>query len=594
MRFHSLRRALLAPCMVMIALTGAFAFSATSARAATIALPSAGTPIPAGLDYSNICPGDAPSAIESALGANANPAGDSAYKTSSNGHCAKLGAPGKTPSEYLQVNSGAPFTIYGLGGWQPTTKIQIWLSDAFPTYDTRHKWPLTNDLIGPDTDIHRECRTSIKGNQANPLTTFATPVTDPQTGLKLAFPSVGYVAPDVTTQTFYNIRISIPNPICTAFPGGTTETQATDLVLVVNPITQTCVQKSGGFACFAVSPQVDYPGQPFTVTANNLPSGSFNVLLSDSQGNNCTTLGPLNGNTGTYTAPPFSNLPLVNAQNGIYGYQVYLSTGTTCSTAIHPQSLYVSPPNFSIPTQVTGGDTATISGTGWLGGSAGSSTPQPLQVFAFVGAQSNFDCTKATVLTQATPSSDGSFSYTYKAPSVNGKTNDFVYIGAFPQGTTASAACTAATNTTCQSASSSQGCPLIAAAGPLQIIPAAGPQIPWQYILLSLLFLLPLLPLFFWLGRRDEDEIIVTEEDVTVAREVVDATNSQRVADATFARTIRVTKERVRLRDGKVLDKEVEEFDVYRDAQGREVRRLRVPNTGTNPPPAPSARPATA
>jgi hypothetical protein len=592
MRFHSLHRVLLTPCMVLIAIVGALAFSATSARAATGTLPAADTPIPAGLDYSNICPGDSPSSIESALGANANPAGDSAYKTSPNGHCVKLGAPGKTPSEYLQVNSGAPFTIYGIGGWKTTSSIQIWLSDAFPSYDTRHKWPLTNDIIGPDTDIHRECRTSIKGNQANPLQSYAAPVTDPQTGLKLAFPAVGYVAPDVTTQTFYNIRVSIPNPTCTAFPGGTTEIQATDVVLVVNPITQTCVQKTGGFACFSVSPQVDYPGQPFTVTANNLPNLAFNVLISDGSGNNCTTLGPLHGNTGTFAAPPFSNMPLVNQQSGIYAYQIYLSTGSTCSTAIKPQNLYVSPPAFSIPTQVTGGDTAAITGTGWLGGSVGASTPQPLQVFAFVGSQSGFDCSKATVLTQATPASDGSFSYNYKAPSVSNKTNDYVYIGAFPQGTAASTACTAATNTACQTSASGQGCPLIAAAGPLQIVPAAGPQIPLQYILPLLALLLLLLPLFFWLGRREEDEIIVTEEDVTVAREVVDATNSQRVADATFARTIRVTKERVRLRDGKVLDKEVEEYDVYRDVQGREVRRLRVPNTGTTP--APSGQPATA
>ena len=105
--------------------------------------------------------------------------------------------------------------------------------------------------------------------------------------------------------------------------------------------------------------------------------------------------------------------------------------------------------------------------------------------------------------------------------------------------------------------------------------------------MLSLLLFLPLLPLFFWLGRREEDEIIVTEQDITVAREVLDATGSQRVGEATFARTIKVTRERVRLSDGKVLSEEIEEYDVYRDTQGREVRRLRSPGQA-------GAQPATA
>lgn len=580
MRCTSIFRAWLMTSLALAALVSALAVNVTSARAATSVLPAADTPIPSGLDYSNLCPGDTSSLISGALPNNVNP-NSNAFVTSSNGHCVKLGTPTGTPQIFAEVHSGDPFTIFGLGGWKASSPVQIWLSDAFPSYDTRHKWPLTNAVIGPDTDIHRECRISIKGNQANPLQTYSSPVTDPKTNLQLAFPEVPFVAPNVTTQTFYNIRVSIPNPTCTALPGATTETQATDALLIVDPAVATCVDKPNAEPCFTVSPQVNYPGQPFTVTGHNLHNVNYNVLISDSQGNNCTSLGTVTGNNVpvSFTSPPFNNLPLTNQQSGIYAFKLYLSTSQTgCnSNQVQSQNLFVSPPNYTIPTQVTSGDTVTITGESWQGGSVGSSTAQALQIVAFVGPQNGFDCAKATKYTLQNPSNDGSFTFSFKAPDVSSKTTDLVRVAAYPQGADIASACQSFDDTSCQTASPASTCPLIAVAGPVTVVPAAGPQIPWQYILLSLLLFLPLLPLFFFLGRRQEDEIIEIDEDITVEREVLDASNSARLAGASYARTIRVTKERVRIRDGKVLDKEVHEYDVYRNANGTEQRRLRPP-----------------
>ncbi len=578
MRFSLTRRALFTPCLVVFALIGALATSMTTARAAT---PS--------LDYSDICPGDSPANFQNALGANANP---NPLVSSPNGHCAKFSVNGGPRTDIGMAHSGDLVTLYGIGGWKPNSPVQVWQSDAFPIRNPNHKWPLTNQIIGPDTDIHRECRAILKGNQANPLRTFATPQTD--NGDQLAFTPVQFLAPAVTEASIVNIRISIPNPPCTALPGASDEVQATDALLLVQPFVQNCVQKTGGKTCISIDPQVVYPGTQFTVTAENLPANatSLNVVIGSAQGITCTTLGTLSNNSATVTAPPLSNLPLTSQSNGTYPFKVGVSTTQDCSGLVgQMQNLYVSPPSYTIPSQVTSGDTASITGVGWLGGAAGGSGPQPLQVVGYVGSANNFDCSKAATLPATTTASDGSFTLTYKAPDVNNTTNDKVIIAAFPQGATVSNGCQAATDPSCQSASPSQNCPLIAATGPLQVVPQPAPNIPWLLIILPLLFLLPLLPLFFWLGRREEDELIVTEEDVTVEREVMDATNSQRVADTTYARTIRLTRERVRLRDGKVLDKEVEEYDVYRDAQGKEVRRLRPPVT--TPAPAPSARPAT-
>jgi hypothetical protein len=587
MRCTSIFRVWLTTSLALAALVSALAVNITSARAATSGLPTVDTPIPSGLDYSNQCPGDNPSAIQNALPNNFN-TGSNALVTSPNGHCVKIGTPPSTssttptaPQSFAEVHSGDPFTIYGVGGWKPSSQVQIWLSDAFPAYDTRHKWPLTNTVIGPDTDIHRECRTNIKGNQANPLQTYAAPITDKASGLQVAFEPIPFVAPDVTIQTIYNIRVSIPNPPCTSLANAGSETQATDALLIVDPPLATCVDKPNAAPCFTVVPQVNYPGQPFTVTGHNLHNVHYNVLISDSQGNNCTPLGTLTGNNvpASFTSPPFSNLPLTNQQSGIYNFTLYLNTSQTgCNTnQVQSQNLFISPPNFTIPTQVTSGDKVTITGESWQGGSIGSSSAQALQIVAFVGSQSGFDCARATKITLQNPSSDGSFSFTFTAPNVSSTITDLVRVAAYAPGADTSTACQSFDNAACQSAAPPSGCPLIAASGPVTVVPAAGPQIPWQYILLSLLLFLPLLPLFFFLGRRQEDEIIETDEDITVEREVLDAASSARLAGATYARTIRITRERVRLRDGKVLDKEVHEYDVYRDAAGVEQRRLRPP-----------------
>src|SRR6185437_8927786 len=315
------------------------------------------------------------------------------------------------------AHSGDLVTLYGLNGWKPNSKVQVWQSDPLPIRNPNHKWPLTNQIIGPDTDIHRECRSILKGNQANPLTTFAATQND--NGDQLAFSPVEFLAPAVTEPSIINIRISIPNPPCTALPGASNEVQATDALLLVQPFAPDCVQKTGGVTCLEIDPQVVYPGTQFTVTAQNLlkSAGALNVVISSAQGNTCTTLGTLSGTTATITAPPLAGLPLSSQSNGTYPFKVGVSTTTDCSGIVgKTQNLYVSPPTYTIPSQVTSGDTASITGIGWLGGAAGASGPQPLQVVAFIGDQKTFNCSKATTLPATTSASDGSFTLNYKAP----------------------------------------------------------------------------------------------------------------------------------------------------------------------------------
>ena len=147
MRCTSIFRVWLTTSLALAALVSALAVNITSARAATSVLPTTDTPIPSGLDYSNLCPGDTSSTFSSALPGNLNP-NSSAFQASSNGHCVKIGTPTSPPQTFAEVHSGDPFTIFGVGGWKPSSSVQIWLSDAFPSYDTRHKWPLTNAVIG--------------------------------------------------------------------------------------------------------------------------------------------------------------------------------------------------------------------------------------------------------------------------------------------------------------------------------------------------------------------------------------------------------------------------------------------------------------
>jgi hypothetical protein len=460
--------------------------------------------------------------------------------------------------------------------------VQIYLSDGFARASTApHKWPATTEIIGPDRDTNRECRTVIKGNLANPVRSFAAPQANG--GDLLSFPPQLFVVPNVTETTVFNVRVSVPNAFCNIAPGAPAESQATDTLLVVQPFVPTCTAVGNGTACLNVSPQVLFPGQPFTVSAQNLgKSAPLTVNVGVPESSVCVAVGQLNQTAnfaGTFTAPPYANLPLVAPQNGVYHYKVYASGAGGCTGSVS-QDLYVSPPSLTIPTQLTSGDKATIKGASWQGGAPNSSTPQALQIVAYVGSQSSFNCAKVTTINGGTPA-DGSFALNYTAPDVNNDVNDTVRVGAFPAGASLASACQAFDDAACQTVTgnASATCPLITATQPLRIVPKPAPSVPWQVILLSLLLFLPLLPLFFFLGKRDEDEIIVTEQDITVAREVLDTTGSQRVdkATTTFARTIKVTRERVRLRDGKVLSEEIEEYDVYRDAQGREVRRLRGP-----------------
>jgi hypothetical protein len=585
MRLRSLRTLLLAPTMLMVALASALSTGNALAARPNAPVPPANMGIPASLDYSNLCPGDSPSGAEAALNANGvdnrNPAGDAAYVTSTKGndHCTKISVNGGAPNYFNTAHGGDIITIYGQGTWKPNQNVQIYLSDGFSrASNSAHRWPATTDVIGPDKDTNRECRTIVKGNLANPVETFAAPQTT--NGVKLSFAPQQLIVPNVTAETVFNIRVSIPNAFCNVAPGAPAEAQATDSLLIVEPFAASCTQFSAS-ACLSVTPQVLYPGQPFTVSAQHFgKSAPLTVNVGVPGSDACVQVGTLNQTanfTATFSAPPFTNLPLVNAANGVYPFKVYASGAGGCTGNV-AQDLYVSPPSLTVPTQLTSGDKAQITGSSWLGGTPNSSTPQALQIVAYIGSANGFNCTSATAINGGSPA-DGSFTLNYTAPKVDNATGKTVRLGAFPAGASLSSACQAFDNAACQTiAGSANGtCPLISATAPLSIVPLAPASINWTVILLSLLFLLPLLPLFFWLGRRDEDEIIVTEQDITVAREVLDASGSQRVGDATFHRVIKVTRERVRLRDGKVLSEEVEEYDVYRDAQGREIRRLRSP-----------------
>lgn len=574
MRFRTLRTALVASCMVVVAAFSALPIYAGSALAASTA----------SLDYSNICPGDTQADFQGVLGANANA---TPLVTSPNGHCVRFSVNGGPRAGYAVATSGDLITLFGVGGWKTNRNVQIWLSDAFPKRNADHKFPLTNQVIGPDTDIHRECRSVIKGNQANPLVSYATPQSNG--GDQVAFDPVTFQAPNVTETSIFNVRVSIPNPPCTALSSSAPEEQATDALLIVNPIVPTCNAQSG--ACLSVLPQVVYPGQAFQVSGNSLPKGQNQLNIGIAGSSICVPLGSLSGTSAAnLSAPPFSNLPLATQSNGIYHFVIYASADATCASKAKA-NLYVAPPSLSAPTQLISGDSANITGTSWIGGAANSATTTPLQIVAFVGAQTNFNCARAKMLTLPSgTSSDGTFSFNYTAPDVNSATNDVVRVAAIPAGASTSGVCQAFDDSTCQSASPGASCPLIAATAPIQIIARAPQQIPWLFILIPLGLLLLLLPLFFALGRREEEELIVTEEDIV--REVVDASASKRVGDstnATYARSIRITRERVRIRDGKVLDEEVEEFDVYRDTQGREIRRQRTPGAATvaTPPATP-------
>lgn len=76
-----------------------------------------------------------------------------------------------------------------------------------------------------------------------------------------------------------------------------------------------------------------------------------------------------------------------------------------------------------------------------------------------------------------------------------------------------------------------------------------------------------------------ETELVVTEQDITRERQAIDTHNSPILNRAIYARTIVVIREIIRLKDGRILDEERSEYDVYRTPEGREIRRLRGPIT---------------
>ncbi len=475
------------------------------------------------------------------------------------------------------VNSGDPVALAGTH-WKANQPYQVWLSVPF---SVDHTWPLNTDSQSEGV-VSNECHIFESNGFIDASGNFA----------------ITFAAPDVSQPTLFNVEVGSPIPGCDLVPNAPRESQGFDLKLIVNPAPRCTAQV--GVPCVVLSPDVVYPGQPVSVTGSNFDSTTATsvdiYLTSDAVNAPCQVLAQntalnappsatdLTNFSTTITAPPVPTLGTAPPTNGVYTFYVVAvaphgACGGTGAVQTGIAKLYVSPPSISVTSQAHSGDTITISGQHWLAGSpaTGGATPAPqtLSVGIFVG--NGCSSPKTTLTTNA----DGSFSYSYVAENVSSATNEPVLV------VSPASACAKASDPTCQQsqAGASSGCPVMAATDTLKILPFSAPTINWQTILLPLAALLLLLPLAFLLGRRDENEVILTEQDVTVEREVLNATAPTTAADAQFARTIRITRQIVNVRTGKIKDEQIEEYDVFRDAQGREVRRLRPPTTTPSPVP---------
>jgi hypothetical protein len=503
------------------------------------------------------------------------------------------------------ITSGDTLIVNGKGwNWNGSQPFQVWLSAPFANLSQE---PSNNEC-------YIRIDASATPNSNGTFTrSIALPDLDPST-----YPNGAYFTLEVGSPgigCFFSDQIDNPAKV-----NSDSEQKAYEVSFKAypKPAAPPCTVGQNS-PCLTIAPGVVYPGKPVTVTGQGWNGSTVALFVSGSATGSpvdCTvsagTATVSGGNfTTTISAPPLPTLPPANVNGNALPTQFQVvaiapppASGSPCSGAqLKTAALYVSPPTLDVPTDVHSGDSVTITGTHWAAsGGTGSTTPATVNVALLVGPDSNFSCSSAHVYTtqsSVADPNDGSFTVKFNAPDVNNQTTEQIRAIALPSGASAASLCdSAAPNaTTCQqSQSSATGtCPLMAVTTTYNVLPAVTPGFSWVYLIPAALLLL-LLPLFFWLGRRDEDEVIITEQDITVERAVASATTPSQYADATFARTIRITRSVVNVRTGKVKDQEIEEYDVFRDAQGREIRRLRQPGKAAptpTPTPPPPSQPAT-
>lgn len=510
--------------------------------------------------------------------------GQSHALTDSQGHPIAVDQSGK-------AQSGQTVTVQGWN-WKLNQRFEVWLSEPFTDLNQE---PNVNECYIRVTSERSPAPTSLS-NHPNAPGTFS---------VNFTIPEIPH-SPQFANGAKFVVEVGSPGIGCIGGNGShedasDIEDQAQEIIFTAFP-TPVCVPALHS-PCLDAAPGVVYPGGAVTVSGQgwNAKAGSVGIYLGVGNANpTCTnlektvTLDPSDP-TGTFsttiTAPPLPTLPVSTADGGQLPapFQVYAVSPappqgacTTTNSDVKTAPLYVSQPTLSVSSSVHSNDTVTIKGTHWLTGDPTSNQVSPVAISVFVGNDKGFACSSAKAYTTTsqlgeTPN-DGTFTVSFPAEHVDSDLTKQVRVVAMPVGTTLAAACDSATNSACaQSQLSTNQCPLMVVVTALTIIPIAVPALNWLYILIPLLLLLLLLPLFFWLGRHDEKEVIYTEQDVTLEREVSNTTAPSKYADALYARSIRITREVINLRTGKVLDMEVEEYDVFRDAQGKEVRRLRPP-----------------
>ncbi|HKD76885.1 MAG TPA: hypothetical protein VKB76_15375, partial [Ktedonobacterales bacterium] len=499
------------------------------------------------------------------------------------------------------ITSGDALTVHGKR-WDPNTAFQVWLSAPFVDLS---KEPSNN-----------ECYVRVDAS-ANPnadgsfTRSIALPDLDPTT-----FPNGAY----------FTLEVGSPGIGClNSDQVGNSEELGEDAEVnsyevsfkaYAKPPAPPCTVGQNS-PCLTVAPGVVYPGKPVTVTGQGWSGSSVALFLSAASTtgtpSDCTvqagsaTVSGGNFST-TILAPPLPTLPPVNATGNALPTQFQVvavappPTSGCTGTQTKAAALYVSPPTLNVPTDAHSGDSITITGVHWAAsGGNGSTAPKAVNVAVLLGTDSSFSCSSAHVKTttsNATDPNDGSFTVTFDGINVDKQTTEQVRAIALPSGASAASLCDSAAPgaTSCQQAQDSGSqCPLMAVTTTFNLLPATTPGFSWIYLIPAALLLL-LLPLFFWLGRRDEDEVIITEQDIERDLASTNVAVPSQYAGATFVRMIRVTRSVVNMRTGKVKDQEIQEYDVFLDAQGKEVRRLRQPGKATpapTPTPPPPAQPAT-
>ena len=496
------------------------------------------------------------------------------------------------PATTGQVTGGTVLTVQGKN-WRTDEPYQVWASEPFGTLSQE---PNSNECY---IRVDASNRPNGDGTFTSSFTVPEIPASRYPTGAYMTIetggPGIGClksdqeseeVAEDVENQAFEVSFKVFPTPAA-----------APCTVAQNNP-------------CLTVSPGVVYPGKSVTVTGQGWAGSSVGLYLYSGTTASCTiAVGTANTTAGNFTqtiaAPPLPTLPVSTGTSSLPAqYQVLAvspapATGDCVTPSAQSKSapLYVSQPTLSATTGVHFGDSVKITGQYWAAnGGATSHLTQSVDIAVYVSDNTSFDCSKATVYHTTSDVNDpqnGTFSVSYPAERVSGDTLKQVRAVAVPHGASlatgcAAAAPSAATTTCTTSQTDASQCPLMAVSTTFKILPMVN-NFSWLYVLIPLALLGLLLPLFFLLGRRDETEVIETVEDVERERDIVDYSTPSQFVDATFTRRIRVTRTLINLRNGKVKDQEIHEYDVFRDAQGREVRSLRQPGIAPTPtPPAPA------